>query len=508
MGSFLDNADGCNLTFQKLRTKVPFPTSSDALFAAFYFKYAEVKIRVFDDILSLLQHPAFDSKELTLRVTEDLYDHVSNQRMLDMETRQLRGMRIKKRNRSMPALILDLLVEYLDSVRMPFHEMVSLGGGQCPSDQILRTMALVHRSWTDPAQRVLRRRVLVTGQKAMRLLLQSPFLGPWVRDLSVKLSNRSRGGKVPDDNVEKENPRLLGRILSKCTGVKILDLEDPLQPKDVQPSPSASSSFLPANNIICEISELAHLEHLWINQHLDPVSWQLHAIPIVLSRLRHLQGLEITHWPMEPSRLYKEELSQLRTQLASAGLMPSLGYLSLKTIRNKDLLGWLLKPSDSYRPSTLALSFVDTRFIGTVGAMEWDPRPFLAQLGPYVTKLMLTDFITGDDIMRIIEHLPKLRTLSICLDSFADLPYRIFLPMPLHRLRIHCHVASGNQDEALASWLRYSPQVREVFISCDGSVSQYFGSSTPTFRLTSAYCKDKKIEFTATYGAPPTYFDI
>ena len=89
MGSFLNDADGCDLTIKEFSTKVKFSTPSDALFTALIAKYTRASLTLFDDLLALFQHPAFDSNKVTLRYTEDAFTRIAEQRKLDAKVSRM-----------------------------------------------------------------------------------------------------------------------------------------------------------------------------------------------------------------------------------------------------------------------------------------------------------------------------------------------------------------------------------------------------------------------------------
>ena len=180
----------------------------------------------------------------------------------------------KQNAQPVPDLIVSLVANHLDSERTAFHRIVNQMDHRCEADQVLQTMAVVHRSWTDTAQHVLRRRIVVSGRTAMFSLLQSPHVGPWVRDLSVKADTVSPVGPYSGVNVE-DNPRLMHGILSKCPNVKNLYLGNFLHPEDRQynikswPTHVLSPIIKPMD-VILQIGNLPSLEHLWLINYFQP----------------------------------------------------------------------------------------------------------------------------------------------------------------------------------------------------------------------------------------------
>ena len=51
-----------------------------ALFASFFAKYKTTDLALFDDILSVLNHPRFRSQDLTMKNATDVMNQISKQR--------------------------------------------------------------------------------------------------------------------------------------------------------------------------------------------------------------------------------------------------------------------------------------------------------------------------------------------------------------------------------------------------------------------------------------------
>ena len=504
MGSFLDCADGCHLTIEDLHTKISFATPSDALLGALFIKYANATMEYFDDLLSLFQHPAFEPSRITLRRTEDIVNHISYQRELNVNVREMKETEIKQRSQLVPVLVVDLVAQLFESERTPFHRVVTKRIHDCEIDRTLCTMSVVHRSWTYVAQRALRRRIIAAGPTNMRLLLLSPHLGPWVRDLCIKASPL-----YPEDsyyeNVQ-DAPRLIGLILSKCPATKNLYLEDFLRR-----SFTLDRSFTsPSDNFrayIHGISELPCLEHLWLYQFLDVEPQQLNALINAILHLQRLKGLKISQWMRTPSLFDNEELALVRSRMDMMHPNATLQNLSLQTIICEDLWHWLLKFSDTYRPHTLELSLKDIRHLET----DERTRPLLEQLGPHVMKLMLTEYQRRADVSDVVSHFPALQSFCLCLDAYVSLPSILF-PASLHRLHLHFLADTPvDLDQKLVSLLRNAPHIRRLLITYEtpdpGDLERDLRE--PILTLTSDYCSHNAVEFTMEgLNGSPSYLDL
>lgn len=81
MTSFLDDVQGCVLYIQDLHSKITFTTPSDALLTSLFIKYGRTTpLELFDDFLSLFQHADFRADGVTMKSSEDIMDHIAEQR--------------------------------------------------------------------------------------------------------------------------------------------------------------------------------------------------------------------------------------------------------------------------------------------------------------------------------------------------------------------------------------------------------------------------------------------
>ncbi len=88
----------------------------------------------------------------------------------------------------MPLVALVLVAEIMGSGSLDFVEEVSRqnvgGGGEFDGARNdLCSMALVHRTWTRPAQAIIKRRVVLKSWMGARRFMHSPLCGPWTCEL-------------------------------------------------------------------------------------------------------------------------------------------------------------------------------------------------------------------------------------------------------------------------------------------------------------------------------------
>ena len=161
-----------------LNTESPIYTHSDALFVAFVKKHRPKSIS-FDaivDLIALLRMHDFDSSQVT-------FDNVTDMVMYTAENSRISALQraCKKTyvHLPVPQLIVDLVADHLA------QESASIFAEKfrfryCPSRAALLNMALVHRTWTNAAQRVLRQRITFNDSFDS---LEGPAIGPWVREM-------------------------------------------------------------------------------------------------------------------------------------------------------------------------------------------------------------------------------------------------------------------------------------------------------------------------------------
>lgn len=84
MNSLFDNVQGCVLYVQDLRSRIAFTTPSDALLTSLFIKYGRTTpLELFDDFLSLFQRADFHTDGVTMKSSDDIMDHIAEQRRAD-----------------------------------------------------------------------------------------------------------------------------------------------------------------------------------------------------------------------------------------------------------------------------------------------------------------------------------------------------------------------------------------------------------------------------------------
>ena len=442
MRPFLDNVDGCALRMHEIYTTVSFTTESDALFASFFAKYKTTDLALFDDILSVLNHPRFRSQDLTMKNATDVMNQISKQRQVVAGNRAgvFSTMNVATVDTcnigTIPMLVVELVSEHVYSERAPFHRTISQGMTgvrlDCEADRILRSMSLVHRSWTTIAQRYLHRRVYISGAHNMRLSLEGAQLGPWVCELAIdsyKLLNRPM---IEQDEVT----RMTHDIIVMCPNLKALYLTSML----------ADYGFC-LMGMFDRLGELTRLENLWLHRFGGEPSegfsdglWRLCKL---LPRLHALKSLSLDGCSLVSSaslgllNLNDDHFEdRFRSFLEDNTPSPTLRFLSLggpcyidvtqdegRGLDTLELvaLAWLLKSRGKYAPISL----------GIARSFDHDCyQHVLENSRPQITRLVCT----GQQPR--FEVFPALQ--SLCLTStWGSRFHSLVLPQTIQHLQLH-----------------------------------------------------------------------
>ncbi|KAH8103717.1 hypothetical protein DFH11DRAFT_1734613 [Phellopilus nigrolimitatus] len=100
-----------------------------------------------------------------------------------------------------PLIVLDCVALVFREEMGPFIDEVTREadhlhtmGFRHPKDcrRDLKSMSLVHRVWTGPAQRALRYRVVLTSSESTERFLTNQMCGPWIRELWIKIPEEAK----------------------------------------------------------------------------------------------------------------------------------------------------------------------------------------------------------------------------------------------------------------------------------------------------------------------------
>lgn len=448
---------------------IEFNNQSDALLSSFLLSHEQgTRLYIFDAFLKLLHNPVFQSTDISFERLEDIYAHIAEFRRTTTEK-----MLTPHATTPVPAVIVYLVADMLDSERLAFEELVSQIEDNltrnpyvpCPEEAALRNMSLVHRSWTSAAQRALRRRQNVVGLKDLHKLLRNPHVGPWVRELSFTsptLTHYWSGFEGLDDIAEVS--RLLLVLLKLCPNVRKLYIKSCFNHK------GDLSSF---GSILQEIGSLPRLDTLWLTHYrafygTDDTP-NLPDFCAQLPRMKALKRLSLNGWSTFP----------LRDRTSDAHLPESLDSLSptanLKTLsfalpfhcdfQHTGLLSWILRPRKDFLLTSVDVSCRDLFTLSVQEPMQLFGALF--PLLPHIKHLRLQACSFEIKPMEFIEKCVALKSLVLVYDDEIT-SERIPLPPTLRHLQIHFvryPDRPQNQDENVVKTVSEAKHIESLSVT-------------------------------------------
>lgn len=178
-------------------TYLAFPSPADAMIASLQL-FHDVPCRIMDLVFSVITHPNFDFAQLTMRKSTDVTDVVEETQMKDsmsvVHNRSL-GHDGRTEQAGLPHFVLDEVLDIVHAERIARvkstfkhsgdNEVVYRSAYYSEDDWLLKEMSLVHRSWTFPSQKALRRVLFINEPAPYSYTLHSPvsvrksIFGPW-----------------------------------------------------------------------------------------------------------------------------------------------------------------------------------------------------------------------------------------------------------------------------------------------------------------------------------------
>ena len=160
----------------------PFPSHSDALIAQLYLQY-DCTPSAINRLLDILRSGSFSIEDVTLKNALEIDDIVARCRL-----KMARKRSQKVSNSPVPPLVVDLVADCIVVGDLDF-DWASRTRRSPTREEIktLKHMSLTHRSWTEPAQRILRRHLWIS-RKALQGGIRNPLCGPWTQNLTFRFS--------------------------------------------------------------------------------------------------------------------------------------------------------------------------------------------------------------------------------------------------------------------------------------------------------------------------------
>lgn len=216
--------------------QVPCKTASDAVLASFCVD-KDLSPELVDDILTLLHTHSFDSREVTFRHAQELHSHIAEERRKIADHRSQMGSAVLGQELDtlplsvrIPPVVLDLVAQEImgnmphSARQSEWDNNVFFGVSHerhSPEEADLLAMAQTHRSWTDPATRMLRTRVHIVGGSELKKFVKSPRMGPWIKELYFQ----SSANPVAKQEDAIATLKYLGKVLQQTPNIEHLAVQ-------------------------------------------------------------------------------------------------------------------------------------------------------------------------------------------------------------------------------------------------------------------------------------------
>lgn len=181
---------------------VTFYSQTEAMLASLQL-YHGIPCHVMDLVFSMVTDPDFDTTQVTLHNSIDIIDIAEESRLkdrMDVVYKRSLGSDGHMEQRGFPQFVLDELLDIIhanrmDQIRTRFEELPSAKAmtslPHIEEDEILKSMSLVHRSWTFPSQKTLGRVLYLDRPASDVNVLQShvrkSIFGPWTSVVALQL---------------------------------------------------------------------------------------------------------------------------------------------------------------------------------------------------------------------------------------------------------------------------------------------------------------------------------
>ena len=225
----------------------------------------------------------------------------------------------------------------------------------------LKAMSLVHRTWTEPAQRTLRRRIILTCRRSLRSFARSPACGTGVREFAYKIPKSETCTFFHEASVAREHWTTLASVVSRLTTLRFLSLS-------IESAHLADLSGLDA--VLEAVEGLKTLEGLWLHSARDHCPY-LPKLCSTISKLPNLRFLSIWNWTCSkrPPASSSSPTALEVVNMPEKNLFELTPPKTLKALQLRDdylttppmFLAWLFQPRGSYSLDTLDLHITFSR---------------------------------------------------------------------------------------------------------------------------------------------------
>lgn len=468
--TFQSIAEGVNCTEELKRV-----TFSDALLAMVFDEHRLPRppASFRNDLLSLFQHSEFHDGDITMREADDIVAHIADSMRTIAHEREREYFQRGEQS-PVPALVIELVAEELESQRRPFHATVRRTSPFSEIDRTLRNMCLVHSSWTTAARQSFRRRICVDEIK-LRSLLLSPQLGPWVRELALRPYNMWRLPVSKHVGVDHwyhtgQSASVLCEILKRCPNITHLHLQDFDRNSKRSLKRIRFTEKIPADgDIFQQLRYMQSLKHLWLHCPTKRFGIELWDLCMVLPQLRLLESLSLENIGARFKDYGQHNVSQLIEESSPSPTLTSLSLMIMPTY-DKGPLKWLTHPRSGFKLKKLEVRHIINPGFNYNHKFKKRLNYLSPASHPHIEELRVIDFRGESDFASAIEPLTSLRTLSLCMLRFQTLPADPPLELPASVRDLHIHLLGDPMDSeharAIVGLLVASPHLRRLSITC------------------------------------------
>ncbi|KAH8104980.1 hypothetical protein DFH11DRAFT_1836285 [Phellopilus nigrolimitatus] len=340
------------------QARVRFKSESDALLASLLFggqERPQLSLSVFDDLLRLHRDPAFKIDEISFTSGVDVLCQIADSRRQTAHERSWPQSALTATlTTPIPLTIVDLVVDTItadlpvDLNRFLFNRK---GGNRFTYSthvnflhndlETLRSMCLVHRSWTNSVQRVMRRGVQTIGSLGLHSLFRNPLFGPWTRHIQFAMPNFESHEK--DEDRSDEMFALLAALPHVAPNVTTLVIWAPFNADEFGPH---------VIDAIRSLADFQDLKQLNVGSAYG-LSRQLPDLCETVARMRSLRRLKLTDWTCPEAS--PSTIPDFLSKLPPCSKLTEIDFAGKADESSEQYLRWLFQPCEDYALKKLTL---------------------------------------------------------------------------------------------------------------------------------------------------------
>ncbi|KAH8104995.1 hypothetical protein DFH11DRAFT_1323806 [Phellopilus nigrolimitatus] len=425
------------------QARVRFRSESDALLASFLFggqERPQFSLSAFDDLLRILRDPTFKIEEISFTSGVDVLCQIADsRRQAAYERSWPQSTEITPIPLTIVNLVVDMITADLPVDASSFPVPQKYGGRFTYSAHVsflhedvetLRSMCLVHRSWTRSVQRAMQRGVQVVGSFGLYSLFRNPLFGPWTRHICFDMPNLQYHTKAEDRSDEMF--ALLTALPHVAPNVATLAVWARFDADEFGPH---------VVDVIRSLADFQDLEQLTVGNRCGP-SRQLPGLCETVARMPSLRRLKLIDWTCPEA--YPYTIPDFLSKLSPCSKLTEIDFAGKADKPSEQYLRWLFQPCKDYTLKNLTLCGCDL-IIKERDTQDYSlpvvVRPALPQLKALTLVVSLSSIDTKETC-DILLFCTKLRILRLHFHYCGSFPwffesgYSPLLPSLLEELHI------------------------------------------------------------------------